>query len=109
MIGRIIRLLSDYELIANLRFKQRTSSGQAIVAGHPSPETRASANPEDNVDTPGGGTARAITSAPAGLSPNDQRSNTLNPNNPAHRSAANNRSNQMNPNSPAYRSSRGRR
>ena len=36
-----------------------------------------------------------------------QRSNVLNPNNPAHRAATNNRSNQMNPNNPARRSSRG--
>jgi hypothetical protein len=41
-------------------------------------------------------------------SPNDQRSNTLNPNNPAHQSANNNRSNQLNPNNPAYKSSRGK-
>jgi len=41
-----------------------------------------------------------------GPSPNDQRSDTLNPNNPAHSAAADNRSNQMNPNNPAYRSSR---
>ncbi|MFP2928872.1 hypothetical protein ACLESO_27470 [Pyxidicoccus sp. 3LG] len=31
-------------------------------------------------------------------SPNDQRSNTKNPNNPAQKSAQENRSNQMNPN-----------
>ncbi len=39
---------------------------------------------------------------------NDNRSNTLNPNNPAHRAAGNNRANQLNPNSQAYRSSRRR-
>ena len=43
----------------------------------------------------------------AGPSPNDQRSNVKNPNNPGHRAAANNRSNQMNPNNPAFGSSRG--
>ena len=43
-----------------------------------------------------------------GSSANDDRSNTLNPNNPAHRAAQNNRANQLNPNSQAYRSSRGR-
>ena len=42
-----------------------------------------------------------------GPSPNDQRSNVKNPNNPAHKSAGDNRSNQMNPNNPAHRSSRG--
>ena len=40
-------------------------------------------------------------------SPDDNRSNSLNPNNPASRSVANNRSNQMNPNTPAHRTSRG--
>ena len=30
--------------------------------------------------------------------PNDQRSNTKNPNNPAHKQAQDNRSNQLNPN-----------
>ncbi len=34
--------------------------------------------------------------------PNDQRSDTLNPNNPAHKSAQDNRSNQMNPNNPRH-------
>lgn len=33
-----------------------------------------------------------------GQSPNDQRSNTKNPNNPAYKSAQDNRSNQLNPN-----------
>ena len=42
----------------------------------------------------------------SGRSPNDQRSNSMNPNNPAHSAAFDNRSNQMNPNNPAYRSSR---
>ena len=43
-----------------------------------------------------------------GSSANDNRSNTLNPNNPAHRAAHDNRANQLNTNSQAYRSSRGR-
>ena len=42
-----------------------------------------------------------------GPSPNDQRSNVMNPSNPAYRTASNNRSNQMNPNNPAHRASRG--
>lgn len=42
-----------------------------------------------------------------GRAPNDNRSNTLNPNNPASAASASNRSNQMNPNTSAYRSSRG--
>ena len=43
-----------------------------------------------------------------GSSASDDRSNTLNPNNPAHGAARDNRANQLNPNSRAYRSSRGR-
>lgn len=34
---------------------------------------------------------------------NNQRSNSLNPNNPAYRTAMNNHSNQLNPNSPTHR------
>lgn len=42
-----------------------------------------------------------------GRSPNDQRSDALNPTNPAFQAGADNRADQLNPNSPAYRSSRG--
>lgn len=42
-----------------------------------------------------------------GRSPNDQRSDALNPNNPEHAAAQDNRANQLNPNSDAHRSSRG--
>ena len=43
-----------------------------------------------------------------GPSPNDQRSNAMNPNNAASRASANNTSNQGNPNNPAFASSRGK-
>lgn len=43
----------------------------------------------------------------SGHSPNDQRSDAMNPNNPAYQASADNRSNQMNPNNPSYHSSRG--
>ncbi len=42
-----------------------------------------------------------------GRLPNDDRSDSFNPNNPAHQASRDNRSNQLNPNSPAYHSSRG--
>jgi len=45
----------------------------------------------------------------SGRSPNDDRSDSMNPNNDAYQASMDNRSNQMNPNNPAYRSSRGRR
>ena len=43
-----------------------------------------------------------------GPSPNDQRSNAMNPNNAAHQASANNTTNQGNPNNPAFASSRGK-
>ena len=42
-----------------------------------------------------------------GRSPNDDRSDSMNPNNPANQAATDNRSNQLNSNNPAYHSSRG--
>ncbi len=42
-------------------------------------------------------------------SPNDQRSDALNPTSGEHKAASDNRSNQMNPNNPAYRSTRGKK
>ncbi|MBI4216316.1 MAG: hypothetical protein HY687_02830 [Chloroflexi bacterium] len=42
-----------------------------------------------------------------GRSPNDDRSDSMNPNNPAYDAAMDNRSNQLNPNNQAYHSSRG--
>ena len=41
-----------------------------------------------------------------GRSPNDQRSDAMNPNNPAHQAGTDNRSNQLNPNTLARESSR---
>lgn len=41
-----------------------------------------------------------------GRSPNDQRADALNPNNPEHADAQDNRADQLNPNNEAYRSSR---
>ena len=58
--------------------------------------------PSDTSTSSGGGLGHVGNSA------NDNRSNTLNPNNPAYRAARDNRANQLNPNSRAYRSSRRR-
>ena len=44
-----------------------------------------------------------------GRSPNDQRSDVMNPNNPEHQDNMDNRANQLNPNNSAYGSSRGKR
>ena len=43
-----------------------------------------------------------------GRTPNDDRSDSMNPNNDAYQASMDNRSDQMNPNNPAYGSSRGR-
>ena len=58
--------------------------------------------PSDRSTSSGGGLGHGGNAA------NDNRSNTLNPNNAAHGAARTNRANQLNPNSRAYRSSRGR-
>lgn len=44
----------------------------------------------------------------ASRKPNDQRSDVFNPTSQDSKAAADNRSNQMNPNNPAYRRSRGK-
>ena len=44
-----------------------------------------------------------------GRSPNDDRSDSMNPNSDAHQAAMDNHANQMNPNNPAHGSSRGGR
>lgn len=62
-----------------------------------------STQPSD--DASGGGFG--LGQAPSPTSSNDQRSNSMNPNNPAFQASNDNRSNQMNPNNSAYRSSRG--
>ena len=42
-----------------------------------------------------------------GRSANDDRSDSMNPNNPAYQASVDNRADQLNPNNPAYESSRG--
>ena len=51
-------------------------------------------------------TSNVASARRPGPSPNDNRSNAMNPNNAGSRATANNRSNQMNSNNSAYRSSR---
>lgn len=46
--------------------------------------------------------------AKQGRTPNDQRSDAKNPNNPAHKAAGDNKSNQGNPNNPAHSSGKGK-
>ncbi len=59
--------------------------------------------PSDHASGGGNG----LDQPPSHPTSNDQRSNSMNPNNPAFQAANDNRSNQMNPNNAAYRSCRG--
>jgi hypothetical protein len=43
-----------------------------------------------------------------GRTPNDKRSDSKNPNNPAHKAAGDNKSNQGNPNNPAHSGGKGK-
>lgn len=69
-------------------------------------ESTSTAHQTGGAVSPSGGTWSGSYGGP---SPNDQRSNVMNPNNPQYQSAIDNRSNQLNPNNPAYWSSRGQR
>jgi len=62
-----------------------------------------STQPSDEASGDGYG----LGQSPSPTTSNDQRSNSMNPNNPEFQAANDNRSNQMNPNNAAYRSSRG--
>ena len=56
--------------------------------------------------SPSGGSDDWDDDGEGGHSSNDDRSDSMNPNNPAHQAAMDNRNDQMNPNNPAYHSSR---
>ena len=62
-------------------------------------DSSSSPQPTDHRDEGGGGRGAPRFS-------NDDRSDSMNPNNPAHQSSGDNRSNQLNPNNSAYHSSR---
>ena len=71
-------------------------------------DTTTASSQSPAAESSGGSWGRSSRARSGATSPNDQRSNTLNPNNSAARAAASNRSNQMNPNNPVHRSYRGR-
>jgi len=103
---RTVDPVSADDRAKTLRLAEGTLSGidDAEVAkrnlGRMKPVAPKTSGDSDGDDDGGGG-------GRDGPSPNDQRSDTMNPNNPASQAAADNRSNQMNPNNPAYHSSRG--
>ena len=78
---------------------------QAEPSGAP-PQSSSESSGDLGVTEDGSG---AGTGHGGGRSPSDDRSDSMNPNNPASQAAADNHSNQMNPNNPAYHSSRGHR
>ena len=80
---------------ANKLAKQRADAEAAAKSSHQSPA--ANANEDDG-----------YTGDDAGRSPNDDRSDSMNPNNDDYQASMDNRSDQMNPNNDAYWSSRGR-
>ena len=77
----------------------------AVMSGDCS---QARASSDSAVGSAGEGTVtysedgRFGTPASQGRSPNDQRSDAMNPNNSEHKAAMENRSNQLNPNDAAY-------
>ena len=129
------RILEDYRLVMDIKLRKIESKEKGLSDGPPSPEEKARtfnaaekaiayveelkakedsgrANPSKNAmesATTSGGGGKPLIGRTSGNSPNDNRSNSMNPNNRASRAAANNRSNQMNPNNASYRASRGRR
>jgi hypothetical protein len=91
---------SIYQLRLDFRFERAGERGAAQAspsAGAMTPPASQNTSSDDG----GGDWAK-------GRSPNDDRSDTMNPNNSAYQAAMDNRSDQMNPNNPAYHSSRGR-
>ena len=80
---------------------------QDTGATHNTPAATAATPPPPSaaVLAPSGGGSGGLPTNPNAA--NDQRSNSMKPNNSANRAAGNNRDNQMNPNNPAYRSSPG--
>ena len=82
------------------------NDGSGGDQGSPSDRDSASGRHQGTIGAGFGG--NLVRPIPDSRSPNDQRSDVLNPNNSAYHAATDNRSNQLNPNNPAYYSSRGK-
>lgn len=70
------------------------------------PEIESPSNNDQDSDHSSSGDGYSAGRSPDPSSSNAQRSNSMNPNNPASKASGDNLSNQLNPNSQAYRSSR---
>ena len=103
---------NKYQLVLQLSTDYLRDEKRNPIPRYPTPEPEPAPEPEPQPDpkpVSGGYGVSGGYSRATGPSPNDNRSNTLNPNNPASGAAASNRSNQMNPSNPAFRSSGGGR
>jgi hypothetical protein len=98
---RIVDPASPAEKAKTKRLMETTISGFEEANTEKVAVSKNPIHHEDSEDDDGG------NGSGGGRSPNDDRSDAMNPNNPAYHAAADNRSNQMNPNNPAYHSSRG--
>ena len=115
---KLHRIQNDYPLVMDIRLRRlgprekyigelpdrvehRPPAAPGAPAGEaPAQPAAASAAPDDGGDDD--------YDDDGGRSPNDDRSDSMNPNNDAYQAAMDNRSDQMNPNNDAYWSSRGR-
>lgn len=86
-----------------MRLDQATDGLKQEFVTTPRPVQREIRQRNPGAHIPGGdkGTDQGDDDGPGGVrTPNDDRSDSLNPNNPAHQASLDNRSNQLNPNNP---------
>ena len=100
--AKLRRIQPDYPLVMDIKLRLLTGryKGELPASAfkkQEKPQNRQSkvADEDDDYDEDG-------------RTPNDDRSDSMNPNNDAYQASMDNRSDQMNPNNPAYGSSRGR-
>ena len=100
--AKLRRIQPDYPLVMDIklrlltgRYKGELPASAFKKQGKPQNRQSKVADEDDDYDEDG-------------RTPNDDRSDSMNPNNDAYQASMDNRSDQMNPNNPAYGSSRGR-
>ena len=119
--------IDAYKLYLDVKLRRHESRDKDVIVGEITPEVRSKTNEaievvkkvlsesktEQSVEVK---TASSVKIAndddddhdDGGHSPNDDRSDSMNPNNDSYQASMDNRSDQMNPNNDAYWSSRGR-
>ncbi|MFC2070072.1 hypothetical protein ACFLTB_02720 [Chloroflexota bacterium] len=125
-----IPFIDAYKLRLDIKILRNTAKGNTKFIGSLTPEIRGKTNEAieaakkvlselKTVQSLGAETASSVKTVKdddgdvddyddGGRSPNDDRSDSMNPNNDSHQASTDNRSDQMNPNNDAYWSSRGR-